>query len=83
LENERIVICEEHIFPKIPLISTMVFRGAELWCPYCGKTYDIFGGRFINSTRMLESLYKRYLKTTKKYLKSVYENKPIKWEYMK
>lgn len=35
-------LCDNHPI-DIPLLFTMVFAGAENWCPVCCKTFDVFG----------------------------------------
>ena len=43
IKRETILLCDQHDY-KAPLISTMVFNGAELWCPYCGYLAGSFDG---------------------------------------
>jgi hypothetical protein len=74
-------ICENHQYYKVPLIGTMVFYGAEYWCPFCGQTYDIFGGKKVKMSSSLYRKYALYKNVSSKFLQSVYAKKPIDWKY--
>ncbi len=73
---DTITICEncemEHS-QKIPLISTMAFRGAELWCPFCGETFGMFRGKQVSISvfPFLPDKKKKYEAYSNEYLKSV------------
>lgn len=71
-EKKTILICANHEddYPT-PLISTMAFRGAEKWCPFCGENGDIFYGEPIPSTPMLEARKKKYKEASDEYLDAV------------
>ncbi len=63
----KIRICEQHE-KRVPLLSTMMFPGAELWCPYCGFSCGIFGGGVsVEATPELESDKKMWIKKTDEY----------------
>jgi len=54
-----IYICDSHDDDYVvPMIHTMAFMGAELWCPYCGHTAGWpFGAERVEET---EELTKRH-----------------------
>ncbi len=52
---QSITVCSNHKNYLTPLISTMAFRGAELWCPYCGYTADFMAGEDAPCTEQLQS----------------------------
>ena len=35
---EQIILCDKHWHYQTPMIRTLAFMGAELWCPYCGNS---------------------------------------------
>ncbi len=47
---EDILVCNncEH-----PIVSTMIFRGAEKFCPSCGAARDLFFGKRVPATKEL------------------------------
>lgn len=55
MKNEM-AICQRCKYDDkiIPLISTMVFPGAEFWCPYCGNSTGMRGR--VASTKVTKSL---------------------------
>lgn len=54
---------------EIPMIGTMVFMGAELWCPYCGNSTGIFGERTeVKETQALLNAYEIYYAHARRYL---------------
>lgn len=71
-EQKTILICANHEeeYPT-PLISTLVFRGAEKWCPFCGETGDIFYGERVPSTPELEQRKEKYKKASDEYLDAI------------
>lgn len=54
----------------MPLIATFAFNGAEFWCPYCGKTYGMFGVNRIESTPELRALHDLYEERSKDLLRA-------------
>lgn len=71
-DQKTILICANHEeeYPT-PLISTMAFRGAEKWCPFCGEKGDIFYGEHIPSTPELEARKKKYREASDEYIDAV------------
>lgn len=52
---QSITVCSNHKNYLTPLISTMAFRGAELWCPFCGQKSDFLGGEDVTFTEELQN----------------------------
>jgi hypothetical protein len=68
--KKQILICPEHE-KIIPLISTFAFRGAELWCPYCGYTDGMFGGKAIDNSPELEKCLKEWKDKSQSFLGAI------------
>lgn len=70
MTEQEILICDNHIkeYPT-PLISTMSFSGAELWCPYCSTKIGMFdGGTKVPETDELKARLHAYKVATVDYL---------------
>lgn len=69
-ETETIRICKHHQDDyQAPLIWTFAFRGAEYWCPYCGKLEGMLGaGEKVKSTAVLRNRLKRFRKLSEAFL---------------
>ncbi len=66
--SDTIKICTRHD-KQVPLLWTMVFVGAEYWCPYCGANEGMLGaGENIPSTPELEQAHKDWKESTEEYL---------------
>lgn len=66
---DEILICENHPEYQVPLLSTMAFRGAEAWCPYCGMKIGMFdGGKNVQCTTDLKARHDKYQQATSEYL---------------
>lgn len=69
-QKKVITICDNHQkqYPT-PLIKTFAFRGAELWCPFCGTSIGMFdGGIDVESTPELEKRKDEYKLKYSEYL---------------
>lgn len=68
--KKELLICTDHQEYPTPLIQTMVFRGAELWCPYCGAKIGMFdsGSKVVKNTILLNTREKLYKIRYRKYL---------------
>lgn len=81
-DKKTILICADHEEYPVPLIGTLVFMGAEKWCPFCGETGDIFYGERIDSTPELEKRKETYKKASNEYLdaKGALSCSSLEWE---
>lgn len=43
MKPDTVKICSNHEERPTPLVWTFAFRGAEYWCPYCGRTEGMLG----------------------------------------
>ena len=71
MSNNKITICTNHPEYKVPMIWTYAFPGAEWWCPYCGDTQGMFGGKSVEATKELKDDKKAWEKVSKPYLNAV------------
>ena len=62
-------VCE-HDGQLIPMLSTMVFAGAEYWCPHCGTLEGIFDSPHVEASPELVALQAKYVIASQKYLKA-------------
>lgn len=66
--KNTILTCNKHV-KIIPLISTMAFNGAELWCPHCGANFGIFDDYIEKEkTEELINQRQRLINETKEFL---------------
>lgn len=81
-EKKTILVCADHEEYPVPLIGTMVFMGAEKWCPFCGETGDIFYGERIELTPELEKRKEIYKKASNEYLdaRGTFACSSLEWE---
>lgn len=72
-EPKKISVCPEHQDYQVPMISTMAFPGAELWCPYCGHdTGCPFGDDLeLPITPELKKRYMWYKSKSRKYIRAI------------
>lgn len=67
--KRQILICDNHKEYPTPLITTFVFKGCELWCPYCGTKLGMFdGGTQVDKTDELAKREKLYFEKYSDYL---------------
>jgi len=65
---KEIKICPNHQEHQVPMISTMIFRGSEAWCPFCGHDTGIFGDQIeVPRTKELVERGKYYERLSKEY----------------
>ncbi len=81
-DTKKIAVCESHSDYKVPMIDTMVFSGAEAWCPYCGKTAGMFDVSIIESTPELEERKRVYALRSKAFLRAtgVFSASQVKYQ---
>lgn len=73
MSGETIGTCPNHQEYVVPTLATMVFRGAEHWCPFCGWTTGTFFDDFREQTPATTELVRRhevYLAASQDYLVS-------------
>ena len=66
--SEKLPICGSHPEYPVPLIHTLVFTGAELWCPYCNDKVGAFDCEMVDETPELKERLRRYRDASWKYL---------------
>ena len=68
-DEKTIEICPNHQDYPTPMLATLAFRGAELWCPHCGHTTGMFGdGIEVPDTKELKERSKKHSKHAKEFL---------------
>lgn len=66
---QQVTICDQHT-KQVPLLYTFAFPGAEWWCPFCGHTEGLFGGKQVEFTADLVTEKKQWEEKTKEYLQA-------------
>lgn len=67
-----IKICSNHEEYQVPLLWTFAFRGAEFWCPFCGRSEGMLGaGEDVEETEDLIKRREIYKTRTAVYLDAI------------
>lgn len=68
--EKQILICADHQDYPVAVMHTFAFRGAEYWCPYCGKAYGTFDPGIIGGEPLPSVLDRaeKYSNATRNYL---------------
>lgn len=79
----KINVCPKHPENQVAMLSTMAFRGAEFWCPYCGHLEGMFGGMIeVDLTEELKKETIAWKEKTKAFLNalSTFTCSKLEWE---
>lgn len=71
-QPKGIIICHRHTGYKVPLIPTFAFRGAEYWCPYCGRAFGIFDAHMrVKETEVIKARKEFYTDKARLFLRAM------------
>ena len=69
--GKQVPACDSRHHKRPPmLIWTFAFRGAEYWCPMCGRTWGMFGVPRVDPWRGMKAQHAKNVAATEAYLKA-------------